>query len=251
MPTTPPSTPHNDKDMQQQLLEKWLVDPSSNVYTARIKPFNHYTAKSIKEICEVMSKTPECKKILCYREGGTKKIGLHYHLRMCFIHSKIKSKTTFLSRMKHYFNKLAGNEMIATKACYVKGKLVQKKELWYAGTYIAKEGDLVYNYGHTHEEVKDLEKVGALLNNSSKLPEYRKIINKYTITEKFVNLEIAKCIYKHYEEIEKKLPQQYHQINMMRNIKIWTNPKYKSMQIIKLASHFDNEEFQYGCENYT
>lgn len=237
----------DEKILKQELIFKWLQDEKCNVYTFRLTPHGLYNALEIKEIASkfCLGEVPVLKKFLLFREGGTKKTALHYHGRISCDEEEWKHSDTFRGRLKKYFPKLKTNKMFAIKPCFVKGKLTQRRKLIWAKTYIAKEGDLIFKYNHSDEEILECIKIGSELMKKSNLPIYRKIINKNKICSTTDNLEISKMIYKYYMEEGKNIPQYFHLKNIMRNIKIFTSKKYQDLLIRKLASEFDNEENQY------
>lgn len=161
-------------------------------------------------------------RFLLYEEVSEKQV-LHYH-------GRINTSMTYDWWLKYVIQILpnfTGNGMKQNKLIREHGKTKPQYEetLWKSKTYIAKEGQLIIQKGYTEDEINFIQSVGSALNKTA--PIFRKICIEFNLNNDSTGYSIEQAIVDYYAKSKKHPPKGFHYNNLIHNILLTCNEKYR------------------------
>lgn len=225
------------KDHEKTPFERIsLLDPTYNILSFRLTiPKGSKFKKTLRNFeifCDLHSH-----QYVLYQEVSKGKKKPHYH---GLIYVKFQKSTLYRKRDQH-FPELKGNKMLAFKKVYSSGVLLSECVVK-AHTYIAKEGNLVFQKGYTNAEIQSCIAKGSHIHELKDKPIYVQIICFYKI-HNLTYEEVGKYIIEYYTKHLKKLHLSRSLfITLLHKIQQATNDKIKQeyhKSLLQIATDLD------------
>ncbi len=237
--------PHSS---MSEFMSKLNEETLDGTYTMRLTPSKmqinatkcEATSDDVMSFLEELSTNGKVKKILAFREQGTK-VGLHYHIRLV---TEFKSRKSISDLVKLNFiipkGKGRGNEAYAVRCCKEKDKTV-----WKSATYIAKEGDCCFRKGYTLADVNYFIQYGRKLSTFKGLPKYEQIIIMYGL-DKISQMSLqGKIIYDSVIGFHKskklEIPPGHRIHNLIHNICFKLSDNYRNAMKESICNGYDQK----------
>ena len=154
---------------------------TDSIFTLRFSRFDDLFANSIVSKFTPSIEAEQINRLLIFKEGSKHKKNIHFHVRLESNHFLNKQKL-HRDLLKIAFSELKGNSQLSCHPCKEKDK-IHDQYLGASKTYIAKEGNLIYQYGYTQNQVDTMMYHGKLIANYANAPLYKKIILLYNLEE--------------------------------------------------------------------
>lgn len=192
-----------------------------NIWTVRIThPVTDAFDKALKCLFEDASGRAQIKNFLCFHEISKRKTS-HYHIRIV---TTYKTQNMLRLWIKSFFPPASqGNRFFSTHKVWINGVLYDKS-LCHSSTYIAKEGHVVWYYGYTSQQIRELITQSKQYNKMLKMPVYEKIIQLYDVDEP---RKIAHAVMSFYDSINKIPPKSHIIQEMIRKMLFQISWKYR------------------------
>lgn len=215
-----------------------LKETIKGLFTVRLTPCNmqeNIAADQVAETLEIIAKKNDnIKKILCFEEGSDKgQVARHYHMRFVTDYKDRKSMSDVIKANFPIGDK--GNRAYSLRKCQGKDKT-----LWKSATYIAKQGNLVFQVGYTEHEIAELINVGRRLAVTATTPIYKQIICIYKLDDipDLMPSYLLDIIEAYYKENNKAIPQLYQLKALMHNILYACNTTYRKRTRSQLIQEY-------------
>lgn len=177
------------------------------------------------ELCQIVSFLKQFPKVLCFKEKGTKSGKPHIHARIEI--DNLKNEMSWSRKLKKELPFLhgakKGHHWIVKTNCYScnthkdpTGELEKYCLNVSSFTYIAKEGNLVYQKGYTQSQIEEWINIGSSIKLITKEKLHKKIIFYSKLKHGCNMLDISRGIKKYYNEI-RSVPQA-HEFDRTMNI---------------------------------
>ena len=174
-------------------------------------------------------------KILCYRETSKKHVA-HYHIRIGS--TRWKTRKSLFDSIHKSFPFMKGQKCFSTKAVRVNGKKTSSLEK--SITYISKERIRIYTRGYTQEALELFELIGSEWLDVTKMPIYKQIIHRYSITSEHHGHTVCAAVLAYYDDEGKGYPTYYNLTKILSNIKLEVDPKYRKAYLMGGAQLYDD-----------
>ncbi len=224
---------------------KLIGETLEGLWTVRLTPAHMHqnidTAKVGDELEDLIKTNTRVNKIICFEEGDDLgETARHYHIRMV---TDYKTKKSVSDLMKRIFPiddpdplvPKKGNRALSVHDC--KGK---DRSVWHSATYIAKMGQLVYQYGYSDGKIAEIIKIGRQLMFKKGIPIYRQIIVIYKL-DTYLELQpddLMEIVQEYYKEFNKPMPEIFRLKSLMHSILFACNSTYAKNVRSKMCSHF-------------
>lgn len=169
-----------------------------------------YDYKTPHELCHIILFLKQFPLVVCYREKGTKSGKPHVHARIEHNINPMAWSRLLKKELPFLFGNAKGHHWLVKQSCYTciskthkDPEGLDKKYCLHTSsfTYIAKEGQLVYQKGYTTEQIEEWINIGSSIKQVSQQKLHLKVISysKLKHGDKFI--QISRGILKYYNEI--------------------------------------------------
>lgn len=180
-------------------------------------------------------------KIICYRETS-KGNKMHYHIRIGTL--IWKQRKSLFDSIHRTFPFAKGNKIFSTKMVRVNG--VTKSHLEKSLTYIAKEQTRIFTRGYSAEVLGKIEDIGSQWEDESKLPIYKKVILRHSLSEKSTGSHVVHSVLAFYQNEGRDYPTYFALTKILSNIKLELDAGYRQKYLMRGARFYDNMEYDLG-----
>lgn len=231
------------------------------VYSFRLSPNTWFIklqtmaiALRLKSIAESSHFSNHITRMIAFEEGEDMgEVDRHYHVRVETDYKTAQSirdiiKKAFGSEMK---NKLTlavpqhgGKTQYSVHDCKLKDK-----KFWKGETYIAKQGNLVYQKGYTEAHVAKMIHWGRKLSSQAGVTIPRKIVLMKDITKGSSVVYIYDSIIQWYTDENKNLPDEKQMMRLIHNIYMLVSNPYRNAVRSDLIMNFSQKLTNYDLQN--
>ncbi len=169
-----------------------------------------YDYTSPQELCSIVSFLKQFPLVLCFKEKGTKSGKPHIHARIEIptLKNEMSWSRLLKKELPFLYGKKKGHHWIVKTNCYscTSHKDPTGEQDKYclnvsSYTYIAKEGNLVYQKGYTQSQIEEWINIGSSIKQITKEKLHKKIIFYSKLKHGDKMLDISRGIKKYYNEI--------------------------------------------------
>ncbi len=171
---------------------------------------SRYDYTTPQELCDIVSFLKQFSKVLCFKEKGSKSGKPHVHCRIEHSFNEMSWSRLLKKELPFLFGKKKGHHWIMKSNCYTcvskKHKDPEGQDKKYclhtsSFTYIAKEGNLVYQKGYIESQIEEWINIGSSIKEITKEKLHKKIIFYSKLKRHTTMLEVSKGIQKYYNEV--------------------------------------------------
>ncbi len=230
----PITTPLTMKDYLRSIKSESL----KGVFSFRLSPntWDHkLTLKEIQEKLTHLEAIPKVLKGIAFEEGTNYgKLDRHYHVRIETLYKTRKSITEIIKSV-FPIPEQGGR---SSKYFSVHDCQAKDKKFWKGETYIAKNGDCIWNYKYDLAHVALMIYWGRKLQTFSGMTISEQIAILYDINEHHSVEDIYDITMTYFSEEKKKVPTMKQVSYILHSILFKINPEYRRLRKLEIVQEF-------------